>query len=363
MIASRRPVHGRRMDKALNALTHAMPSPPSSSEPQWLHLVPAGTFTGADGRGPYVVKDAAAVIAASNGRKLPIDENHAIDLVGSKGGSSPARGWIVEMQARADGIWGRVEWTKAGREIVDDRAYGFLSPVFMHSTETPHRVAQLVRVALTNDPNLQTLTALHSKKESEMEEELRKALGLDEKADQAAIVAAVKSAHSASVAHAALMGKLSEAAGTTKDAKVDDVVTALQAKLTSSTPATGDVEKKDQTIAELNGTVTSLQSQLTRLATSTAKDKAEVAIGAAITAGKLVPALRDHMITRHMKNPAEVETELAAMPSIHSGSLKNHRSEPKDGELSGSDADVCAMMGLDPKAFGETAKTLERSAV
>ncbi len=39
-----------------------------------------------------------------------------------------ARGWIVELQARDDGIWGRVEWTGAGRALIEDRAYRGISP-------------------------------------------------------------------------------------------------------------------------------------------------------------------------------------------------------------------------------------------
>jgi len=46
---------------------------------EWVHLLPAGTITTMDGRGPYRVSDAAALIAQSlhQGAKLPIDENHA----------------------------------------------------------------------------------------------------------------------------------------------------------------------------------------------------------------------------------------------------------------------------------------------
>jgi phage I-like protein len=67
--------------------------------PEWVHLLPIGTFSGVDGRGPYTVPDPAAVIAASMAvRRLPVDENHATDLAAPKGEPSPARGWIVEMQ-------------------------------------------------------------------------------------------------------------------------------------------------------------------------------------------------------------------------------------------------------------------------
>ncbi len=67
--------------------------------PEWVQLVPAGTFKGADGRGPYTLTNAAAVIAASMAgpnARLPVDENHSTDIAAPKGEPSPARGWIVE---------------------------------------------------------------------------------------------------------------------------------------------------------------------------------------------------------------------------------------------------------------------------
>ena len=200
MMAAPADRHGRGMDKALNAISRPLDdalAAGTAGAPEWLHLVPAGTFSGADGRGPFVVPDPAALIAATHGRKLPIDENHAIDLVGAKGGASPARGWVVELQNRDDGIWGRVEWTDEGKRLVEGRAYGFLSPVFLHTRSKPHRIARLERVALTNDPNITDLKSLHAKEEAKMEEELRQALGLDNKADASAIVEAVKTLHAA----------------------------------------------------------------------------------------------------------------------------------------------------------------------
>ena len=91
-------------------LFSALPAGSTGQGPEWVHLIPAGTFSGADGRGPYTLHNPEAVITASIAAgKLPIDENHAIDLAAPKGGPSPARGWIVELQSRTDGLWGKVE--------------------------------------------------------------------------------------------------------------------------------------------------------------------------------------------------------------------------------------------------------------
>ena len=106
----------------------------TEAAPEWVHLLPAGEIQTGDGRGPYRVADAVALLAASltEDDRLPIDENHATDLAAPEGRPAPARGWIVELQARADGIWGRVEWTREGKRLVLGRAYRGISPVIRH---------------------------------------------------------------------------------------------------------------------------------------------------------------------------------------------------------------------------------------
>lgn len=58
------------------------------------------TLTTVDGRGPYRAEKlseiAAASVKAVVGGRLPIDENHSIDVAAPKGGPSPARGWITD---------------------------------------------------------------------------------------------------------------------------------------------------------------------------------------------------------------------------------------------------------------------------
>lgn len=321
--------------------------------PDWLHLLPATSFKGVDGRGPYAAPDADALIGLFNseGRKLPVDENHAIDLAGKSGHPSPARGWIVELQSRDDGVWGRVEWTDEGQSLVAGKSYGYLSPVFLHSAAKPYRVDKLLRVALTNDPNLNFLTSLHSRQETEMLEELRKALGLPETATEAEVLATVASAHAANQANAALMAKIREASGLDATVSGDALVTALQTR--------GKATATEAENADLKTQLVSLQTQLTSLATDTARKEATTTIEAAIAGGKIVPALRDHMVARHMKNPTEVEAEIALMPSLNAGGLGG-RKQVIDGEatLTEEDQQVALMMGFDQKIFAERSKAL-----
>lgn len=130
--------------------------------PDWLHLLPIGEIKSRDGRGPYHLRDAAKVVAASLVQakgKLVLDENHATDLIAPKGGEAPARGWIVDLQARADGIWGRVKWTDAAISRGIWTEYRGVSPVILHQKDGT--IDAVLRASLVNQPNLVGLTSLH----------------------------------------------------------------------------------------------------------------------------------------------------------------------------------------------------------
>jgi phage I-like protein len=351
---------------------------PAGEVSEWVHLTPAGTFSGVDGRGPFRLEDAAAVIADSmKAGKLPIDENHATDTAAPEGRPSPARGWIVAMEARADGIWGKVEWTNSGRELLADKAYRGISPVLL-STKAEGRVLKVLRAALTNDPNL-NLTTLHSRSEPmEFLAKLRQALGLKDDAADDAILTSV-SGHAAA---SATLGTVAVALGLAADAKADEIVARGTAKaadagklaaLAAHCKAAGlELEKLTPTEletqlmarggdAEMRKTVISLQSQLSTLQSETAKEKAVAFVDAAISAGKPIKPLRDHYIARHQKDAGAVETEINALVSLHSGSVR----QPKSSEPGALDADeqaVVEAMGLDPKEFAKSKAALEKVA-
>ena len=331
------------------ALHMALPPPPAAppADGEWVHVIPAGEFRGRDGRGPYRLADAAAVIAASMAAgPLPFDENHSTDHAAKSGAPSPARGWIVELQARADGIWARVEWTASGKALRAERAYRGVSPVFVHDKQGGV-VRQLVRAALTNDPNLPQLTTLHAQQESPVDlTKLRAALGLPESADEAAILAAATAARAAVSTHAQQLGAIAAAAGATADAGPEAIVTAIQARNAAGDPA------------KLQETVVALQTQLSTLQAAQSRAAAEAAVDAAIRAGKPIAALRDHFVARHMQDSAAVAKELAALPSIHAGGIARPPAADGAPALSDEEARVVQLMGLDPKKFAEEKKRL-----
>lgn len=336
-----------------NTVIHLHSAISGDGAPEWLHLVPAGTFKGVDGRGPYRVKDGQAVIRHSmqaGAGRLPIDENHAIDLRAPKGEASPARGWIVELQERAEGIFGRVEWTEDGRRMVAAKEYRGISPAI--SRKADGEIVAVLRASLTNTPNLTQLATLHSRShDMDFLAQLRQALGLGTDVPEADVLTAATAAKTAVDTHAAQLTAIRTAAGLAATVSPEAIVTELQAR-----HATGD-----QAAAQLRTTVVELQTRLATLQNDTAKKEATAFIDSSISAGKVgLRPLRDYYIDRHMKDPAGVEKEVGAMVSLHAGRTVVPPRDPSNpaASLTPEQVDLCSMLGLTTEQFAASAKQM-----
>jgi len=127
--------------------------------PEWVELIPAGEFSGRDGRGPYLL-DADAVLQAfaAWGMPLAIDYEHQAFNAADNGQPAPAAGWVDALEVRGGALWGQVAWTERAAAHIGQREYRYLSPVFDHAKDG--RVMRLLGAGLTNNPNLY-LTALN----------------------------------------------------------------------------------------------------------------------------------------------------------------------------------------------------------
>lgn len=325
--------------------------PAEAGAPEWVHLLPAGAFKGTDGRGPYRVRDAQAVIAASlaSHNKLPIDENHATTRALAAGGASPARAWISVLEARPDGVWGKPEWTPSGTALMTERAYRGISPVFEYDA-ADGTVLRLQSAALTNAPNL-PLTALHTSQEPSMDlAALRTALGLADTADEAAILAAITANKQAIASHTAQVSAIATAAGLAATAEH----TAIVAGVSALRSGTGNV-------AEMAAKVQGLETELATLKAAGARDKAVAFVTGAIAAGKPIVALREHYIAEHVKDPARVEKEINAMVSINAGGVAVAAHDAADGDApTAAEKEVAAKMGVDPAKLVAQRKQREK---
>lgn len=129
--------------------------------PEWVHLVPAGKAVYAvDGRN-WRLPDIGKVVARSmTGVDLPIDYEHQTEDPAQRvaNGPVPAAGWITELEARGDGIWGRVNWTATAKGLLSAREYRYLSPTFTYD-KTSREVLRITGAGLVHTPALR-LTAL-----------------------------------------------------------------------------------------------------------------------------------------------------------------------------------------------------------
>lgn len=312
--------------------------------PEWVHLLPAGEIRTGDGRGPYRVGSMAELIATSlpAGARLVLDENHATDLAAPKGLPAPAAGWIVALEARADGLWGRVEWTEAGKALVAGRAYRGISPVIIH--DRAGNVVALQRASLVNVPNLKGLVALHQ--EQSMNPLLAKLiakLGLADGTSEDAVLAAIDT--SRSVALQAQLGRVATAVGLGADANEQAVLGAIQSR------------PSPDAVTALQAELATVTTELNTLKTAGAKARAETFVDGAIKAGRVgVKPLRDHYVSRHMADPASVEKEIGAMPVLNGQTIvpqveRGARDAGGNRVLTAEQERAIQLMGVNRDAF------------
>jgi phage I-like protein len=333
--------------------THAVALP--GQAPDWVHLLPVGQFSGKDGRGPYRLPAdrVAAVVehsmAQATAAGLPIDYDHQIDFTRDNGGTAPAAGWITRLEARADGVWGQVEWTPRAVQMVQGKEYRFLSPVFSFKAEDG-AVGILMRAGLTNDPNLH-LTAiaaseatLNKQDTPSMElnaflAQLRELFGLPADADATKIAAHAKTLVEGNKQTGASMVAIASALGLQASAKADEIVTKVKAVTENPDPS------KFVGIAAFNkltADFAELQNVFTGKTVAEAVDKA-------IADGKLIPAQREWATAYATSDLKGFNAYVAAAPQIVKPGAALPGGKPpagKDRELSDEDLAVCRAMGI-----------------
>jgi hypothetical protein len=149
-----------------------------------------------------IQKFAANVNSRARGTDLDIDYDH-------KDKTGEAAGWIKQADARDNGLWVLVEWTKQAAQKIKDKAYRYFSPEFVDEWTHPQSQQTFQDVLLgggiTNRPflkdiqpiNMSELFAGEHQKQPEggtgMDpKKLRELLGLQESATDADVEAAVK---------------------------------------------------------------------------------------------------------------------------------------------------------------------------
>lgn len=346
------------------ALCAATALPAGDDVPEWINLLPAGAIiTTVDGRGPYRVPDAAALVRASLHQAagpMVIDENHATDLAAPKGEAAPARGWIVDLEARADGIWGKVEWTRTGRRLMADRAYRYISPVISHGRDGT--VLDIRRASLVNKPNLRGLVALQQEIDMDLLARLAAAIGLAADTSEEAALTAVAALHAqraqVTTALQAALDPVAAALGLQAGADQAAVLAGIQ-----QIKAGGDQE----TIVALQAELVGLANQVKSLTDAGRKKAAEVYVDAEIKRGRVgMKPLRDRYVSMHMADPAGTEELIGALPVLGGGGEIVPSTPPAPGgqvALNAAETQTARLLGLSPQAMADTLKAEREAAL
>lgn len=345
----------RRMSKFSHISLSALELPSLGEVPEWVHLVPRGQFGARDGRGPWRYGNAQDLITASFAarKRIHIDLNHSTETAAKQGLEAPAVGYVTEMEERTDGIWGRVDWTRRGKELLADRAYWGISPViqFDKSTGDVHAVA---RAALTNDPALTELTPLSTEETQEMFlQKLAKMLGLGEDASEEDVTAALQKALDAKKDGGegggnAALASLATALGAEESADVA-ALTTFAKTLTASKTETAEA-------------LTALQAEVKELRDGGKTSAAEAFVDQAIRDRRVgVKSAREEYVALHVENPERCEKMIAGLPKLDA---TNTTIEPPKTEgttaLSAQETDVAAMLGIDPEKMAATKAAEEK---
>ncbi len=177
----------------------------------WLQAFPVGEYTH-----PLYGKIKMTVERARNMASNVIRKVRGIDIAIDYGHNSggEAAGWVTSAEARQDGLWLFVEWTKAAAQAIRNGEYRYFSPEYVGTWKHPQTQEEFTDVVLggglTNRPFLKNIMPVNlSEIEGQTDpqvgqhegggmekflERLRAALKLSEDADEDAVFEALEKA-------------------------------------------------------------------------------------------------------------------------------------------------------------------------
>lgn len=127
----------------------------------WIQAFPIGTWNHPvygkiEMTSERVEKLAANVVANVRGQDLNIDYDHQ---------TGEAAGWVKQAEARPDGLWLAVEWTKEAAEKIKNKVYRYFSPEYADEWEDPRTKTThkdvLFGGGITNRPFLKGILPLN----------------------------------------------------------------------------------------------------------------------------------------------------------------------------------------------------------
>ena len=233
---------------------------------EWIRVLPRGVVELSDHREPFLVDEVSLKSMAAEFRSRGVDLVIDYEHQSLQGERAPAAGWIKELEARGDGLWARVDWTRQARDYLEKKEYRYFSPVLRLDPETRRPVA-LMHMGLTNVPAIKHLPPLVArwggaglaegpvralaakmdsvKEKAKMVEQLKRLMGLEPEVEEGVVCGKALEAFRDLAATLNLPGEVSVAqlkgavealkAGTMRLLKTEEALQALKGRLASET--------------------------------------------------------------------------------------------------------------------------------
>ena len=318
-----------------------------------IQLLPYGKFRATDGRPTdveawYVTDtNGADVVALANNQRnpLPIDYEHQIIHSLKNGKEAPSAGWMEYFYFTPQGIFADVRWTDKAADYIKNGEYRYISAVFAYDTDG--YVRKIFHAALTNTPALDGM-------------------------EEAMVAASVNLLQEDNPMDKKLLAALCALFALKADASEADItekVTALSAAKGNSPVDVLDVyaklAEKEQSVAALStqvgnpdpskfvpvDQVVALQADFNALKTSVEADKKEALITAALSQGKLAPALKDWARSLSVEALSAYLEKAPAMAALSGEPQAKGDPEQKVAALSAAEQAAARALGMTEAEF------------
>ncbi|HHF5586459.1 TPA: phage protease [Haemophilus influenzae] len=323
-----------------------------------IQLLPYGKFRATDGRPTdveawYVTDtNGADVVALANNQRnpLPIDYEHQIIHSLKNGKEAPSAGWMEYFYFTPQGIFADVRWTDKAADYIKNGEYRYISAVFAYDTEG--YVRKIFHAALTNTPALDGMEeAMVAASVNLLQEDNP----MDKKLLAALCTLFVLKADASEADITEKVTALSAAKG---DSSVDvlDVYAKLAEKEQSVAALSTQVGNPDPAKFVPVEQIAALQADFNALKTSVEADKKAALITAALSQGKLAPALKDWAQSLSVEALSAYLEKAPAMAALSGGPQAKGDPEQKVAALSAAESAAAKALGLSEKDYMATYK-------
>ena len=318
-----------------------------------IQLLPYGEFRATDGRPTdveawYVTDtNGADVVALANNQRnpLPIDYEHQIIHSLKNGKEAPSAGWMEYFYFTPQGIFADVRWTDKAADYIKNGEYRYISAVFAYDTDG--YVRKIFHAALTNTPALDGM-------EEAMVAASVNLLQEDNPMDKKLLAAlCALFALKADASEADITEKVTALSAAKGDSPVDvlDVYAKLAEKEQSVAALSTQVGNPDPAKFVPVDQVVALQADFNALKTSVEADKKEALITAALSQGKLAPALKDWAQSLSVEALSAYLEKAPAMAALSGEPQAKGDPEQKVAALSAAEQAAARALGMTEAEF------------